>query len=82
MPSKNKHAVANMCLCLLLLCVTFTLGICLHEPVTACQIVGVTVHYLSLAELFWIIILTLLVCSLGSSLIKLHTGRCRIADID
>ncbi|KAK2144259.1 hypothetical protein LSH36_773g00046 [Paralvinella palmiformis] len=58
MPSKNKHAVANMCLCLLLLCVTFTLGICLHEPVTACQIVGVTVHYLSLAELFWIIILT------------------------
>lgn len=58
MPRKSRHAVANLCIGLLLLCVTFTLGIHTEQPRLACHVIGIIIHYLSLVTLAWITILT------------------------
>ena len=58
MPRKSRHAVANLCIALLLLCVTYTLGIHTDQPRLACHVIGIIIHYLSLASLAWITILT------------------------
>ena len=58
MPRKVRHCVANLCLSLLLLCLTFTFGIHLHRPPLLCRIVGVALHYLSVCVPLWIAVTT------------------------
>ena len=58
MPRKVRHCVANLCLSLLLLSLTFTLGINVHRPPLLCRIVGVVLHYLSLCVPLWIAVTT------------------------
>jgi len=57
MPRKSRHAVVNMCIATLLLCIVYTVGVRLTVPVIACRVIGITVHYLSLSVLLWITVI-------------------------
>ncbi len=56
MPNKCKHAIANLCLSVLLLVLIFTFGVKMTGHELACQIMGISLHYLSICTLFWILI--------------------------
>jgi len=58
MSRKSRHAVVNLCIAMLLLCVLYTVGIHLTVPVIACRVIGITVHYLSLSVLLWITVIS------------------------
>ncbi|ELU04140.1 hypothetical protein CAPTEDRAFT_219588 [Capitella teleta] len=62
MPRKAKHCVGNLSVAVLLLCVTYTLGIRTQRPRISCQIIGLAVHYLSLCALFWLLVLAFVLC--------------------
>lgn len=53
-PKKMKHSVINICVSILLLIITFTMGVKRTDQVLACQIVGIILHYLTLVTMFWI----------------------------
>ena len=57
MSRKSRHAVINLCIATLLLCVLYTVGIRLTVPVIACRVIGITVHYFSLSVLLWITVI-------------------------
>ena len=60
-PKKMKHSVINICVSILLLIITFTMGVKRTDHVLACQIVGIILHYLTLVTMFWITVTARLV---------------------
>lgn len=52
-----QHAVVNLCIATLLLCVLYTVGVRVTVPVIACRVIGITFHYLSLSILLWITVI-------------------------
>ena len=57
MSRKSRHAVVNLCIATLLLCVLYTVGIRVTVPAIACRVIGISFHYLSLSVLLWITVL-------------------------
>jgi len=57
MSRKSRHAVVNLCIAILLLCVLYTVGIRVTVPTIACRVIGISFHYLSLSVLLWITVL-------------------------
>ena len=57
MSKKLQHAVVNLCIATLLLCVLYTVGVRVTVPVIACRVIGITFHYLSLSILLWITVI-------------------------
>ena len=57
MSRKSRHAVVNLCIGTLLLCVLYTVGIRVTTPAVACRVIGISVHYLSLSILLWITVI-------------------------
>lgn len=55
-PKKMKHSVINISVCVLLLIIGFTMGVKRTDHLLACQIVGISLHYLTLCAIFWITI--------------------------
>lgn len=55
-PKKMKHSVINICISSLLLIITFTMGVKRIDHHLACQIVGISIHYLTLCAMFWVTI--------------------------
>lgn len=55
-PKKMKHSVINICVSILLLIITFTMGVKRTDHMLACQVVGIVLHYLTLVTTFWITI--------------------------
>lgn len=54
--AKAKHSLVNICVCLLVLAVTFAGGINRTYPVIACKAVGMALHYFSTCCLLWLAI--------------------------
>ncbi|CAH1785132.1 unnamed protein product [Owenia fusiformis] len=54
LPKKLRHSLVNICISILLLCISFTLGVNRMDHVLLCQIVGIAIHYFSICTLFWI----------------------------
>ena len=57
MSRKLRHAVVNLCIAMILLCVLYTVGIRVTVHAAACHVIGISVHYLSLSVLLWITVL-------------------------
>jgi len=57
MSRKCRHAVVNLCVAILLLCVLYTVGIRVTRPAVVCRVIGISVHYLSLSVLLWITVI-------------------------
>ncbi|XP_061192775.1 adhesion G protein-coupled receptor A3-like [Saccostrea echinata] len=55
-PNKMKHSVINISVCVLLLIIGFTMGVKRTDHLLACQIIGISMHYLTLCAIFWITI--------------------------
>ncbi|XP_026464964.1 adhesion G protein-coupled receptor A3-like [Ctenocephalides felis] len=53
MPRKTKHSLINTWIAMLLLCLSFTLGIFQTESRLLCQTAGIIQHYLFLSCLLW-----------------------------
>ncbi|KAK3095548.1 hypothetical protein FSP39_015980 [Pinctada imbricata] len=57
-PKKYKHSVINISVSVLFLIIGFTMGVKRTDHLLACQIVGISIHYLTLCTMFWITITT------------------------
>lgn len=55
-PKKMKHSVINISVCVLMLIIGFAMGVKRTDHLLACQIVGISLHYLTLCAIFWITI--------------------------
>lgn len=53
MPKKAKHCLVNTWIAIALLCFMYSFGIYQTEDYKLCQIIGLTLHYLSLCSLLW-----------------------------
>lgn len=53
MPKKAKHCLVNTWASIALLCFMYSFGIYQTEDQKLCQIVGLTLHYLSLCSMLW-----------------------------
>lgn len=51
---KSWHMLVNVCLHVFLTCMVFVGGIAQSKNITACQAVGILLHYSSLATLLWV----------------------------
>lgn len=56
MPKKMKHSLLNMWIAMTILILTFTLGVKQTDFALICQVVGLSMHYLTLCTLVWMII--------------------------
>ena len=55
-PKKMKHSVVNISLAMVLLLLSFVLGINRTDMQVPCQVTGICLHYFTLAATFWITI--------------------------
>ena len=55
-PKKMKHSVVNITLAVVLLLLSFVLGINRTDMQVPCQVTGICLHYFTLAATFWITI--------------------------